>query len=109
MRFAERGDYAAGGRSRTVTAHAFAAQQLQKELHGVFLFVEMMLHGLPTRTDTPPSACQTSVPEQGRLDRHGIEPGHVLRGIHPLDVKLVGLRDHRERIALFDSRVQRLL
>lgn len=96
-------------RSWTVTARAFAAQQLQKELHRVFLFVEMMLHDLPTRADASPSAGQADASEQRRLDRHGIEPGHVLRGIHPLDVKLVGLRDHRDRIALYDFKVQRLL
>lgn len=96
-------------RLRAVTAHAFAAQQLEEELHRVFLLVEMMLHGLATRADAPPSAGQTDVPEQGRLDRHGIEPSHVLPGIHPFDVKLIGLRDHRDRVALFDFKVQRLL
>lgn len=96
-------------RLRAVTAHAFAAQQLQEELHGPFLFVEMMLHGLTTRADPSPSAGEADVAEQGRLDRHGIEPSHVLRGIHPLDVKLVGLHDHGARIALFDFKVQRLL
>lgn len=73
-------------RLRAVTAHAFAPQQLEEELHGVFLFVEMMLHGLPTRANAPPSAGQADVSEQGRLDRHGVEPGHVLRWIHPLEV-----------------------
>ena len=96
-------------RLRAVTAHAFAAQQIQEELHGVFLCVEMMVHGLATRADTPPSAGQTDVSEKGCLNRHGVEPGHVLRGIHPFDVKLVGLRDHKERVALFDFKVQRLL
>lgn len=96
-------------RPRAVPAHAFTAQQLQKELHGVFLFVEMMLHGLTTRADTPPSAGQADVSEQGRLNRHGVKPGHVLRGIHPLDVKLVRLHDHTDRVALFDFKVQRLL
>lgn len=48
-------------RLRAVTAHPFAAQQLQEELHGVFLFVEMMLHGLTTRADPPPSAGEADV------------------------------------------------
>ncbi len=92
-----------------VPALAFVAQQGQEELHRVFLLVEMMLHGLATRAYASPSAGQADVPKQGRLDRHGIEAGHVFRGIHPFDVKLVGLHDHRKRIALFESAVQRLL
>lgn len=96
-------------RLRAVPALTFATQQLQEQLHRVVFFVEMMLHGLATRADAPPSAGQADVPKQGRLDRHGVEAGHVLRGIRSLDVKLVGLRDHKERIALFGSVVQRLL
>lgn len=96
-------------RLRAVPALAFVAQQGQEELHRVFLLVEMMLHGLATRAYAPPSAGQADVPKQGRLDRHGVEAGHVLRGIRSLDVKLVGLRDHQKRIALCESVVQRLL
>ncbi|OYR17688.1 hypothetical protein CEV33_4918 [Brucella grignonensis] len=89
-------------RLRAVPTLAFVAQQLQEELHRVVFFTEMMLHGLATRAYAPPSAGQADVPKQGRLDRHGIKPGHVFRGIHPFDVKLVGLHDHRKRIALFE-------
>lgn len=71
---------------RAVAARTFAAQQLQEELHGVFLFVEMMIHGLTTRADPPPSASQTDFSQQGRFDRHSVEASQVLRGVQPLDV-----------------------
>jgi hypothetical protein len=93
---------------RSVTSHAFATQQFQEEQNGIFLPFEMMLPRLATRADAPPSSGQTDVSEQGRLDRHGVVPGHVSRGVLPLDVKLVGLRDHNDRIALSGFKVQRL-
>jgi hypothetical protein len=94
---------------RTVSAPPSVAQQLQEQQDRLFFTLEVMLLSLSVCADTPPSAGQAHVPEEGRTNRHGVISRHVPCRVQPFDIEMIGLCNHEGRIASSDSAVQQLV
>lgn len=92
---------------RSIATGPLLPRQVEEQSDRFFLPPEMMDPHLPQGPDPPPSTYQTGFSEQRRGNLHGVEAGHVLRGVSSLDVELVGLRDHIHRVADHGQSVQR--
>lgn len=92
---------------RSITTSPFPADEIEEQMHGVFLSLEMMHRHLPVEADATPSAGQAERAEQRRFDRKRVVARHVPGGVRAFDIELVRLNEHGPRIADRGNPVQR--
>lgn len=85
---------------------ALFGKQFEIQLNGLILMLEHMNLMLAAATDAASASQKRCLSKQGRLNRERIKPCHVLRGIDPLDIKIIGLGNHGARIVSLRFRVQ---
>ena len=95
--------------SGSIASGSLLTNEIEKQVHCFLFPLKMMVHALTALADASPTASETGLSEQRRLDRHGIVPCHVFRWIHSLDVEMVGLGKHDVIFADWPANVQQQL
>jgi hypothetical protein len=93
-------------KSGSVAARPLGTKNTEKQRDSFALLLEGVLDSPATRPDPAPSPHKADLAEQRFLDRQSIEAGHVVVRVLAFDVEAIVLRDHADRIALLESRVQ---
>jgi len=95
-------------RLRSIPARPLLTGELQEQVDSILLPLEMLDPLLPGSANAAPLPDETCLPEQRRINLHGIVAGHVPARILALDVDLVRLGYHAGIFRRLDRAVQRL-
>lgn len=90
-----------------ISSASLLAGEVEEKYDGILFPLEMLDHGLTSRTNAPPPPRQARFAKQVRLDRHRVETGHVLCPVGAFHIELIRLRGHIGRIAFSAVTVQR--
>lgn len=91
----------------SVPARSLLSHQLEEQPDCVDLLFEMMDERLAGRPNPPPPTRETRFAEECFGDFHRVVARHVFRWISALGIKMIGLLDHRGRVAPSARTIQR--